>query len=238
MAIRFTNVCKSFDNLTVLSNFSYTIDSGEFICFFGPSGIGKTTILQLIAGLLLPDAGELKIEEKRIGYVFQEPRLLPWCNVADNIELSLYAIIPDSRQKRLELVNTLLQKVELESFAKYYPAQLSGGMKQRVALARAFAIEPEILLLDEPFSALDHKLKDSLRSYLQDLLSWKPCITIMVTHDLDEAIRLGDKILVIGDRPCRILYEHIIEKPREKRDDLFIFEQTRLIQSFLNTKIN
>lgn len=218
--------------MEVLSNFSYIFNSGEFICFYGPSGVGKTTILQLISGLIQPETGDLEIQEKRIGYVFQEPRLLPWCTVADNIELSLYASIPDSHKKRLNLVRTLLKKVELDNFAGYYPAQLSGGMKQRVALARAFAMEPEVLLLDEPFSALDCKLKESLRSYLMELLSWKPCITILVSHDLDEVVRLGDKILLVGGRPCRILYEHHISKPSSERNPTFVFEQAHLIQTY------
>jgi len=232
--IKLENISKSFNKLGVLYAFSCTIAKGEFICFYGPSGIGKTTLLNILAGLSHPDSGKLENMAKKIGYVFQEPRLIPWCSVFDNIELVLFGISSDSKEKRAELIRTLLQKVDLDHFAQYYPSQLSGGMKQRVSLARAFAVQPDLLLLDEPFSSLDFKLKDTLCAYLLDLLSWKPCTTVFITHDLDDAIRMADRIFFLKDRPCQIKYEYILKVPQRQRNERFVFTQKTQIQSQLS----
>lgn len=218
LLIVFNNVSKSYGDLIVLENFNITIKTGEVVCLCGPSGIGKSTILKLIANIIDIDEGSLEVETKRLGYVFQEPRLLPWCNVIENVEMGLYEILPNKKESRRTLARDILNKVGLREFKDYFPSQLSGGMKQRVALARAFAIGPEILLLDEPFSALDCQIKDSLRYYLFELLDWKPCTTVLVTHDVEEAVRIGDRIIFLEERPCRIGYEQIIDSPRSERN--------------------
>lgn len=209
----------------ILQDFNIKINTGEVICLCGPSGIGKTTILKLIAGLTKVDKGTLCVEGQRLGYVFQEPRLLPWCSVLENVEMGLYGVLPEDKAGRKALAGALLDKVELKGFAEYYPAQLSGGMRQRVALARAFAVEPDVLLLDEPFSALDYEMKSSLRHYLFELLDWKPCTTILVTHDIEEAVRTGDRIVFLEGRPCHIGYQQIINGSRSERDVSYWLEK-------------
>lgn len=152
------NVSLSFGRLKVLDNFSADFGWNKFTCLFGPSGIGKSTILNLLAGLLQPDAGEVCSSHKNIGYVFQDPRLLPWCTVKENMEIGLYASgIPAAQRNRI--VSAMIERLGLAGFENYYPTQLSGGMKQRVALGRAFVVDPQLLLLDEPFSGLDEALK-------------------------------------------------------------------------------
>lgn len=173
----------------------------------------------------MPDKGKVEKEAgSKIGYVFQEPRLLPWCTVLENIQLGLYHYYGGEREKIGQVSRLLAQKVELQGFEDYYPAQLSGGMKQRVSLARAFAIQPDILLLDEPFSALDYQLKETLREQLLALLNWKPCTTIMVTHDLMEAVQLGDRILILKGRPARVAFDFKLSRPRGERSLKFCQE--------------
>lgn len=193
----------TFGNLKLFENFSLSSSKHEFICLFGPSGVGKTSILNLLAGLIKPDGGKLDVNFNKIGYVFQDARLLPWCTVQENMALGLYAL--KLRPKIIsERVDELIERLNLKGFANYYPNQLSGGMKQRVSLGRAFAIEPDLLLMDEPFAALDEKLKLEMRSLLLELIAWNQCTTVFVTHDLEEAIQLADKIIVMHGSPCRI----------------------------------
>lgn len=201
------------------------------MCVCGPSGIGKTTILQLIAGLETQDAGIIHRSSDKIGYVFQEPRLIPWCTVLENIEIGLYHLLPEEKSKRRHISKHIASKVGLEGFERYYPAQLSGGMKQRVSLARAFAVEPDILLLDEPFSSLNTELRESMCEYLWQLLSLKSPATIMVTHQIDDAIRLADRIIFLQNRPCEIVLDWPIKEPAEYRDVKFRLEQIELIQA-------
>ncbi len=216
--VNITNIHKKFGSLEIFSEFNYLIENGDFVCICGASGIGKTTLLQMVAGILKPDKGSIGLNgSSRIGYVFQESRLLPWCSVQENIELVLYTYHKQNNTKIQEISKNLIQKLGLEGFEDYYPSQISGGMKQRVSLARAFAVEPDVLLLDEPFSALDSKLKVTLREYLLDLLDWKPCTTILVTHDLREALLLGKKILIFDGRPVRIARKFEIRLPYNER---------------------
>ncbi|NLN87371.1 MAG: ABC transporter ATP-binding protein [Syntrophomonadaceae bacterium] len=223
--IKMEHVSKSFGGLQVLNDFSYTFGQGEFVCICGPSGIGKTTILQLIAGLQQPDAGQMERASHNIGYVFQEPRLIPWCSVLENIETGLHHIMPEAKSERRHIAAEMAYRVGLEGFQDYFPAQLSGGMKQRVSLARAFAVEPDILLLDEPFSSLNIELREAMCGHLLQLLALKPCTTMMVTHTLEDAVRLADRMIYLHDRPCQITLEYRMDKPPPERDMQYIFEQ-------------
>lgn len=229
------NVNKSFGILKVIQDFSYTFNQGEFVCICGPSGIGKTTILQLIAGLQRPDAGLVHCASRNIGYVFQEPRLIPWCNVVENIEMGLFHIMPEDPPERRRRAAEMAHRVGLDGFEDYFPAQLSGGMKQRVSLARAFAVEPDVLLLDEPFSSLNIELRDAMCNYLQQLLALKPCTSVMVTHTLEDAVRLADRLIYLRDRPCRIALEYTWDRPAGQRDMSYIYQQMQAISEKIDS---
>lgn len=192
--IEFTGVSKAFQDLTVLRDVSFQVAPGQVVGIVGPSGSGKTTILRLVAGLLQPDAGEVVRRSDRLGYVFQEPRLLPWRSALDNIALVVRAGGRGRADARAEAA-TWLERLGLAGFEHYYPAKLSGGMMQRVAIGRAFAAHPDILLMDEPFSGLDRALKTSLMPLLASLIREERTTVAYVTHDLPEALRLCDRIL-------------------------------------------
>ena len=232
--IRMEHVSKSFGDLQVLQDFSYTFREGEFVCICGPSGIGKTTILQMIAGLQQPDTGRVECASPNLGYVFQEPRLIPWCSVLENIEIGLHQIMPEAKSERQRIAAEMARRVGLDGFQDYYPAQLSGSMKQRVSLARAFAVEPDILLLDEPFSSLNVELRDAMCSYLQQLLALKPCTSVMVTHMLEDAVRLADRLIYLENRPCRIALEYHLDRPSADRDMPYTYQQMQAIIELLN----
>ena len=176
---RLSDVSLSFGSLKVLENFSAEFGCNQFTCLFGPSGIGKSTILNLLSGLIKPDSGEVSVTNATIGYVFQDTRLLPWCTVRENMEIGLYAAnVPKIR--RDNIVNSMIERLGLAGFTDYYPNQLSGGMKQRVALGRAFVVDPQLLLLDEPFSGLDEVLKMEMRNLLNELISWHPVLRYLL----------------------------------------------------------
>ena len=217
--IRFSNVTKVFNGLTVLKNLSFEIETREFISLLGPSGIGKTTILRLITGAIKPDSGYVTVTESKIGYIFQEPRLLPWRTALENISLGLRAGGMDKKQA-FSIALHWMEKLNLKGFENYYPAQLSGGMRQRVSIGRALAVEPDILLMDEPFSHLDMELKISLLTMLEDLFNEFPLTVVYVTHDLLEALRLSDRVL-------KMLPEYKIEK-------LNIDDREAIIHNFIS----
>lgn len=197
------NIVLNYGDLRVLDQFNLSCDGNEFISLFGPSGVGKSSILNILAGIIKPQSGKIKSNSQRLAYVFQEPRLLPWFTVKQNMQLGLHNLDLSNRQQE-ERLDSLLPLLGLSGFADYYPSQLSGGMKQRVSIGRAFAILPDLLLLDEPFSALDENLKQDMRELLNTLQEWHPCTKVMVTHDVNEAIKLSDRIVVLTGSPCRI----------------------------------
>jgi ABC-type nitrate/sulfonate/bicarbonate transport system ATPase subunit len=199
----------------LLENFNLHVEPGGFVCLVGASGIGKTTLLKLFAGLLKPQAGEIRRATSRIGYVFQEPRLLPWCTAEDNIALGMHAYKWSQEDLKRRLAE-LISRLKLQDYRLHYPSQLSGGMSQRVAIGRAFAIEPDLLLMDEPFSALDEHLKQQMRTMLKRLIQWQACTTVFVTHDIKEAMLLADRIIVLRGQPCRIEKEFWIPSYRGK----------------------
>lgn len=199
----------------LLENFNLHIEVGKFVCLVGASGIGKTTLLKLFTGLLKPQAGEIRRASSKIGYVFQEPRLLPWCTVEDNMAIGMHAY-KWSQEDLEQHITELVSRLKLEDYRFHYPSQLSGGMKQRVAIGRAFAIEPDLLLMDEPFSALDEHLKQQMRGMLKKLIQWQACTTVFVTHDIKEAMLLADRIIVLRGQPCRIEKEFWMSAYRKK----------------------
>ncbi len=192
--ITFAAVSKWFDSLQVLREISFQVAQGEIVSIVGPSGVGKTTILRLIAGLIQPDEGRVEVVDAVQGYVFQEPRLLPWRTALDNVAAPLRAQGCSKRQAR-SLAADWLARVELAGFEHYHPAELSGGMAQRVSIARAFAVQPRILLMDEPFSNMDVELKASLLVLLQRLIRQLGTTVVYVTHELLEALQLADRLL-------------------------------------------
>lgn len=219
-------------NVTILKEIDLTAREGEFIAIVGPSGAGKSTMLRIINGLLKPSSGRVIYKEKELkeinleaAMVFQNFALLPWLTVAQNVELGLEARGMDRAQRRKKAA-FYIDKVGLDGYEEAYPRELSGGMKQRVGLARALAVEPEILLMDEPFSALDALTSINLRDELVDIWSDRdiPVNTVvMVTHMIEEAVELADRVIVVSGRPGIIAGDLMIElpRPREKRDKAF-----------------
>ena len=196
--IEFNKVCKSWNGRSVFRGLTFTVGAGESIGLLGRSGIGKTTILKMVAGLILPDSGTVVVRSPRIGYIFQEPRLIPWKTALENICFGLKAIgVGNTRAE--EIGREYIEKLDLKGFENCYPSQLSGGMQQRVSIGRAFATNPEILLMDEPFSSLDLGLKDAMLGIVQDMLTRKPPALLYVTHDPEEVSGLVKRLLLIHD---------------------------------------
>jgi len=210
-----------------LERFSAEIGSGEIIAIIGGSGCGKSTLLRAIAGLDRASAGRVLLDETpvvaphpKIGIIFQEPRLLPWLSVADNIGFGLSGLPADARREK---VARALARVGLADKANAWPRELSGGQAQRVAIARALVPQPEVLLLDEPFSALDAFTRRDLQDHLLDLWADTRPTLVLVTHDVDEAVVLADRVLVMRPRPGR-LFEEIkvnLTRPRDRNSPLF-----------------
>jgi NitT/TauT family transport system ATP-binding protein len=193
--------------VVALRDVSLQVSAGEFVCLVGPSGCGKTTLLRLMHGLLEPDTGEVVIDGTpnlapgpHAGFVFQSFRLLPWRTVADNVEFPLQ-IQGMSASVRASRAHEYLRLVGLEDFAHSYPHELSGGMQQRVGLARALALEPQILLMDEPFAALDAQTREFMQLELGRIWEQLGVAVVFVTHSLDEALFLADRIVLMGPRP-------------------------------------
>jgi sulfonate transport system ATP-binding protein len=198
----------SGDNLHVLGELGFGLANGEVAALVGPSGCGKTTLLRIIAGLDRDFQGIVRLPEHcRIGMVFQEPRLLPWRSVEANVRLAA----PEATDAALD---ALFQTLGLAAHRGHYPGELSLGLARRVALARAFAIAPDLLVLDEPFVSLDAALADRLRSELVELVTRRPVTTLLVTHDVEEAIGLADRLLVMSASPARIVAEVPVTRPR------------------------
>lgn len=195
--IELRNIHKKFGNTPVVTRFNLTVQPGEMLGMLGPSGIGKSTIMRMIAGLETPDSGYMQIDSSHIGYVFQEARLLPWDTALDNVILPLRAQ-GLNKKTATDRARLYLKRMGLFRSEKAYPHQLSGGMRQRVALARAFAINPDILLLDEPFTGLDKQLKGKMKLLLNTLLEANPIAVIHVTHDPSELLDRTSRIIHLG----------------------------------------
>lgn len=203
------NLSKTYANGTVaLSHFSLRVEQGESVAIVGGSGCGKSTLLRLVSGLDQPTAGERVIDGDRIsgphsaiGLVFQEPRLLPWLSIADNVAFGLDGVAPQEKKER---VHAALQSVGLAEQAHKWPREMSGGMAQRIALARALVVRPRVLLLDEPFSALDALTRARLQDHLVGLWEDTRTTLILVTHDIEEALVVADRVIVLRPHPGRI----------------------------------
>jgi len=210
-ALRLQNVRKSFGAVEVLRDLNLDIAVGEFTAIVGPSGCGKTTLLNLLSGFEQPTAGSV-IRQGQVRMVYQQDGLFPWLTAAENIDLGLRDIQdPALRSRQLE---ELLQLIRLSGFQEHYPHQLSGGMRQRVELARALAGSSDILLLDEPFSALDYITRMHMRRELSNLLDIKPRTVVLVTHDIEEAAQLADRILVLSGGPSNVLKTLLVHGER------------------------
>ena len=235
VSLRLDHVSKSFEKIETdevthaLNEINLTMESGEFISLVGPSGCGKSTILRLVAGLIQPTTGKLTVYGKTItepsperGMVFQKPTLFPWLTVWDNIAFSL------RMQGRLkgnkDKVERMIKVIGLEKFRNDYPGQLSGGMAQRVALVRSLINEPDILLLDEPLGALDAFTRMNMQDEILKIWQEKEQLAIMVTHDVDEAIYIGTRVIVLDANPGRVVADIQIKEPfpRDRSSDTFV----------------
>lgn len=233
MYLTVTNVAKHFGTFTALGDVSISIEKGEFVCLLGPSGCGKTTLLRLIAGLERPDAGTISLENqvlsdlparlREFGIVFQSYSLFPNMTVAENIGYGLKIRNADPEAIRAR-VTELLEMIKLPQIADKLPGQLSGGQQQRVALARAIAVDPRVLLLDEPLSALDAKVRGSLRDEIKQLQRALGIPTLMVTHDQEEALALADKIICMN---------HGVVVQSGSPEDLYNRPATRFVADFM-----
>lgn len=196
--------------IEAIDNISFTVDEGDYVSILGPSGCGKTTLLNIMSGLLSPSEGEvlfndspLKNNLNKIGYMFQKDHLFPWTSVFNNIVLGL-KVKNTLNDENLRYVSNLISKYDLEKFKNHKPNELSGGMRQRVALIRTLALKPQILFLDEPFSALDYQTRLSVCNDIHEIIKSEKKTAVMVTHDISEAISASDKIIILSKRPSSI----------------------------------
>lgn len=219
-------------DFSVLGPIDLKIETGQFVCMLGPTGCGKTTLLRLISGLEKPDKGTISYGSARLGYVFQQGALFPWMTVESNVMFPLRAqgvASSVSREKAAEM----LKQVGLQGFEKSFPHELSGGMQQRTALARGLVTEPELLLLDEPFASLDAGTGMKLQNMLRSICGKSPTTVVFVTHNIEEAVFLADRIAVMDRRPGRIVRDDLIdlEWPRNRLSSSF----TEVLLSFRET---
>ena len=249
--LRLSAICKTFSTgTTALADVDLTIHPGEFISLLGPSGCGKSTLLKLIAGLAAPSSGIIDWPQSThdaagnigpsLGFVFQEPTLLPWRTVAENVHLPLLLSGVPKRAAR-ERIDEALDQVGLHGFSDSYPRQLSGGMKMRVSIARALVTEPKILLMDEPFAALDEITRSKLNDELLGLFARRALTVVFVTHSVYESVFLSSRIVVLSSRPGRISAEIPIEtaypRSEEFRTSPLYNEHCRLVSAALRRAI-
>jgi NitT/TauT family transport system ATP-binding protein len=205
-----------------LSHLSFEVESGQFVSIIGPSGCGKSTILSLAAGLIVPSSGSVTLQSHALGYMLQKDALFPWRTVEQNLFLPLEVAKRNTPENR-EKVILLAHKYGLGDFLKKTPNQLSGGMRQRAALIRTLAAEPELLLLDEPFSALDYQTRLEVCDDVQSIIKGEHKTALLVTHDISEAIALSDVVIVLSPRPAHVVASHTIDfgenEPKKRRNN-------------------
>lgn len=244
------DVCLSYrtqdgPRLLALDDINLEVRSGEFVCIVGPSGCGKSTLLHLVAGLQAPTSGEILVDGKSVQspgtdriLIFQDHGLFPWLTVGQNVEFGMKMKgVPKTERKERTL--HYLQLVHLAKFQDSYIHQLSGGMRQRVAIARALATEPDVLLMDEPFAALDAQTRDLLHDELERIWNETGCTIIFVTHNVREAVRLGDRVVLLTFRPGRVKSEFPIDLPRPRSlEDPQVALAARAVLDELREEIN
>jgi NitT/TauT family transport system ATP-binding protein len=208
MRLRISNLSKAFDGETIVDKFSYSIEGDFFLTILGSSGCGKTTLLRIISGILKPERGMVEVDSERLGFVFQDDRLIPWLTAAQNISI----VAPESNPVEF------LSFVGLKGQGDKYPSQLSGGMRRRLNIARALAFNPDLILMDEPFGSLDVVIKDRLIDDIQKIWIDKKISVIMVTHDPSEAARLSTEIMLVRDKFSNIESIHL-GNPIERSPD-------------------
>ena len=219
-ALRMTNISLTFaDGTQALDNLNLNIQSGEFVTIVGPSGCGKSTLLRLASGLLAQTQGLCDVDRTSLGYVFQDPTLLPWRTVRRNVELNaeLAGMDKPSRQKA---ANAAIELVNLTGNEDKYPKQLSGGMKMRCSLARSLVLQPNLFLFDEPFAALDEITREHLNDELLHLYENQHFASLFITHSIQEAVFLSTRVLVMSARPGRIIAEHAVDFPYPRHPDI------------------
>ena len=246
MSIQAQHIVKKYkssdkkDDFIALNNVSFEVNDNEFICLLGPSGCGKSTLLKIIAGLINADSGNVKIDNKIVtkpgkdrGMVFQDYALFPWLTVEKNVALGL-EIRKENKEEIRKKVAWYIDLVDLRGFEKSYPHQLSGGMKQRVAIARVLAMNPNILLMDEPFGALDAFTRMNLQEDLMKLWEKQNFTSVFVTHDVDEAVYLADKIVVMTTSPGEIKTIVPVElpRPRERTSQEFVSIRNYVLEQY------
>jgi sulfonate transport system ATP-binding protein len=228
-------ITKAYGNGPVIADLRLSIEPQQVTVMVGTTGSGKSTLLRIVAGLDRPTSGEIRWDSDHrnslrpnFGIVFQEPRLMPWLNVRQNVE---FGFGPQGHPRSAELAEEILAQVGLEYFSYYYPRQLSGGMAQRVAIARALVRKPSLLLLDEPFSALDAVTRSRLQDHLMELFTRHSLTMFFVTHDIEEAVALSDSIVVLKGRPGQIHHQFRIDlpRPRTRRDPTFMAWKERVL---------
>jgi NitT/TauT family transport system ATP-binding protein len=231
--VELDNVTKFYDaqeRLHALHEISFGVERGEFVSIVGPSGCGKSTLLKIMAGLDSPSSGEVRFQggairgpHSKISMVFQAFGLFPWRTVLDNVAYGL-EMQKMPKKERTEIANQYLDVVGLEGYEHMYPKQLSGGMKQRVGIARALAVEPEVVLMDEAFSAIDEVTADVLREEVSEIHKELGKTFVLVTHNLSEALELSDKVVVLSSRPAKVkkIFSVDLERPRDRTHSLFI----------------
>ena len=213
----------SGQRLLAVSGLQFEVGDTEFVCLVGPSGCGKTTSLRIFLGLDSDYTGEVVADPGPLNpaAVFQEPRLLPWRTVEENVRLAL------PREDRQRNLDVLFESLGLQQMRAMYPGELSLGLARRAAIARAFAFEPSVLVLDEPFVSLDEGTADRLRALLLDVWQSRPTAIVMVTHNVNEAVRLADRVLLLSERPARVIRSVSLEHPRDQRDAQWVREQVK-----------
>lgn len=232
MSLKISHVTKKFDNASynVLEDISLEVQAGEFLCIVGPSGCGKSTLLNLIAGLQKPTQGEIILDGNTIKgpgadrvVMFQESALFPWLNVMENVKFGMN-IAKMSKEEQEERALKYLKMVQLSKFQNYRVHELSGGMKQRVALARALTLDSKVLLMDEPFAALDKQTKNMLRDEIQEIWMQTKKTVIFITHSVEEALFFADRIVLLSSHPGQVrqIFEVDIERPRHIEHPRFI----------------
>lgn len=213
-------------NLTALQDVSFSVDAQEFVCVLGPSGSGKSTLLRILGGLLIPTGGEVTLgglplrgPHPKVGLVFQDPNLMPWRSVIQNILLPL-ELCGTPEPAAASQARAILELVGLQGFEDYLPHSLSGGMAQRVAIARSLVHDPDVLLLDEPFGALDALTRERMGTELLRIWQVRRKTVVMVTHAIDEALYLADRVLVLSSQPGKLVWDAAVDLPRPRSEEL------------------